>query len=738
METLAMTHRVRSLRKISAFAFVALAVVALAVVLIRHYERLSLPYHDSFALHSAKEWHPYGGMWQLTRGTLFNRSDERGAKLVTGSRDWADYTMQADLEMIGHEGDIGVIVRVGKEEHGIDSYNGYYVGLRSLESALIIGRADYGWMEAQPVAMPGGVQPSSWYRLRVVAVGCHIGASATNLQTGQTAWAAFEETHCVLKGKVGLRSMATGGAWRNISVHRATLRDWEDVRAHAGTVGHPEFPDREADYNHMRESDFGQTYVPARNYQPSDFLLSSADPEPVPPLVAIESLRNTNLPAPLVRIRGVVTLTHPLYVQDSSAGVAVELGKPVSLNLGDEIEITGTLANSGYISRVKASNIRLLWDRTLAVPLSISSTQAASGAFNSSLVEIRGYLRSKHMEPDGTIVLNMGDESQSFTAMLRNTLSPAAYDSWQIGSWLRVHGICVLGESLESKGTAFTILTRSPADIEILAGPPWWTGPRILWLIIPLLLALLLGLFLYLRIERWKMRAILNERERLAHEMHDTLAQSFAGIGFHLQGMRNMMRSGTPNETVNFTEKLDLACEIASQTHREASAGIAALHPDADGGRDPLVALEHYAVRMLNADTLPLVLEREGTPRELSFPVRDTLFQVGREAISNVIRHARATTIVLRLRYESKQVVFDIQDDGIGFVEQESSGFGIETMRRRCEAVSAELEIASAPGEGTVITVRSPYGRRVTVADWVRYIWKRQRDKYREAAQADG
>lgn len=700
----------------------------------------SLPYHDSFASHRAQEWQSYGGMWQLTNGTVFNRSDERGAKLITGSPDWANYSMTADLEMIGHEGDVGIIVRASKEERGIDSYNGYYIGLRSLDSALVIGRADYGWMEARPIPMPGGVQPSTWYRLTVVAVGCHIAASATNIQTGQTAWAAFEETPCVLKGKIGLRSMETGGAWRNVSVHRATLRDWAAIRAHAGAVEHPVFPDREADYNHMRESEFGQTYLPARNYQHSDFLLSSDGGKagPVPALSSIDALRSINLPSPLLRIRGVVTLTHPLYVQDSTAGIAVEVRRPVALNLGDEIEITGTLINSGYTSRLQASSIRLLWDRTLAVPLSISSTQAASGAFNSSLVEIRGFLQSKHTGPDGAIVLNMADESQSFTTILRNTLSPQAYDAWQPGSWLRVHGVCVLGERLVRNGSAFTILTRSPADIEVLADPPWWTGTRILRLIIPLVLLLVLALFLYLRIERWKMRAILNERERLAHEMHDTLAQSFAGIGFHLQGMRNMVRGGTLAGTPELTEKLDFACDIVAQTHREASAGIAALHPDADEGRDLLVALEHYAVRMLNADTLPLVLEREGTPHELSFPVRDTLFQVGREAISNVIRHGRANTIVLRLRYEAKHVQFEVRDDGIGFHHQETSGFGIETMRHRCEVVAAEFSISSAPGLGTAISVRSPYGRRVTIADWARHTWKRQRDKYRDTARMEG
>lgn len=709
--------------------WVAVLFAAAAVTLMILPHRPRLPYRDQFSSNRAGEWQAYGGVWQLMGGTVFNRSDERGAKLVTGSSRWSNYRMQSDLEMLGHEGDVGIIIRVGQEEQGIDSYSGYYIGLRSLDSALVIGRADHGWLEARPLPMPGGVHAAVWYRLTVVAVGCRIGAVAANLSTGQTLAGAFEETPCVHRGKIGLRSMATGGAWRHISVTPATNQDLNVIWQRAGTVQHPIYPNREADYNRMRLSDFAEMYVPGRpdalagTEESSRRQPSKKEHQPLPPLVSVESMR-TMAPPTEVRIRGVVTLIHPLYIQDSTGGIEIGLHGSAPLNLGDEIEASGTLMTSAYKPELAATHIRLLWDRTLAVPLSISSTQAASGGFNSSLVEIRGYLRAKDRDPDGTITLHLEDESQTFSVTLRNALATRAYASWALGSWLRVHGICVIGEPRVSTGSAFTILARSPDDIEVLAGPPWWSGYRILRLILPALLLLIVSVFVYLRIERWKMNAILSERERLAHEMHDTLAQSFAGVGFHLQGMRNTIRSGAPAGRADLVQKLDLACDIVAQTHREASASIAALHPEADGGRDLLVALERYAVRMLSADAFPMVLQRNGTPREISLPVRDALFQIGREAITNVIRHSRADHLILRLSWEPQSVVLEIEDNGTGFHPEEESGFGIEAMGRRSEAVGARFSIASYPGKGTVVAVRAPWGRRFTVADWFRHILK--------------
>jgi hypothetical protein len=157
-------------------ALLALFLVGVGITVIARYRKeMALPYHDSLASNSAGEWTPLGGTWEVNNGSVYNRSDERGAKLVAGSPAWTDYALDADLKLIGHEGDLGVIVRLGDEERGVDSYRGYYLGLRSADSALVLGRADHGWMERQPVPMLGGVQVGTWYRLHVVAFGCYIG-----------------------------------------------------------------------------------------------------------------------------------------------------------------------------------------------------------------------------------------------------------------------------------------------------------------------------------------------------------------------------------------------------------------------------------------------------------------------------------------------------------------------------------------------------------------------------------
>jgi hypothetical protein len=696
------------------------AVASLAFVgwsAISHLREPKLPYQDSFARSDATEWVPLGGDWQISEGSVVNRSDEHGAKLVTGSRKWTDYELNADLKLIGHEGDVGLMVRVDEEEHGVDSYNGYYVGLRSSDSSIVIGRADHGWIEGRPVAMLGGVQIGTWYHLQVVVVGCDIGAQATNLTSGKISYAAFEESPCVPQGKIGLRSMATGGAWRNLHVRSASYPEFAAIRAKASFLQTPIYPTREDDYDRMRESYFRSTFMPARSYRESTAGFGFENTS-LKTLLTIASAKASPSRGSTFTLRGVVTLTSPLYIQDSTGGIAVQLAKPTALNLGDEIEVEGTLDTAGVSPRFLADELHLLGDRTLVAPVSVTSTQAAVGAFDGRLVELRGTLHTKSAATD-QITLQMEDAEQTFRATGRGGLSPQQFDNWEPGSELRIRGICIVGPWQQPNGSAFTVLLRSTDDVEVLSGPPWWS-PRIIWRYLILLIgALGLGVYSYLRVERWKMRAILSERERLAHEMHDTLAQSFAGVGFHLQGVRNSLRSGSLAMPA-LLEKLDVACALVTHTHRQASAEIAALHPDAVDGRDVLTALERSTQAMLEDCVPPLTLIREGVPRALSLTVRDALFQIGRESIANILRHSHATEIALKLRYDSNQVVLEICDNGCGFsYADHMRDFGIRAMQRRSQKIGGNFSIETAIGKGTCVRVQAPYGLRLGFSDWV-------------------
>jgi len=188
------------------------------------------------------EWTPIGGKWEMGDGFIRNHSDERGAKLLTGSSHWRNYTVNADVRFDGGNADMGVTVRSNDESEGVDAYNGYYVGLRTADETIVIGRSDYGWVEVRPLPMPGGLHPSVWYRLRVTAYECNIAASVENLTTLETAWIAYEERSCVETGRIGMRSLNAGGTWRNISVTGASRSDYLELRQHAASVERPQVP----------------------------------------------------------------------------------------------------------------------------------------------------------------------------------------------------------------------------------------------------------------------------------------------------------------------------------------------------------------------------------------------------------------------------------------------------------------------------------------------------------------
>jgi signal transduction histidine kinase len=642
-----------------------------------------------------------GGNWQFGDDAVVNRSDEHGAKLVTGSPQWSDIALDADLKLIGHAGDVGLMIRVNDAEPGVDAYDGYYAGLRSDDRALVIGRADYGWMEGRPTAIGGGVVAGRWYHLHLVAVGCEIGAEATDITTGEITYGLLKETNCVTKGKVGLRSMATGGAWRRIMVRAASANDLIPIRSHVAFIQTPRFVFREADINRTQadsnDSDFDSDL---KTGETSD-----------PHITTIEALKiHGTGTQEKVAIRGLVTLLNPLYVQDSTGGISIQSTEGVVLNLGDEVEVEGSVQSRDDKVSLVASAVKLTGDRTLVPPSSVTSTQAAGILFDGRLAELRARLLSKKVDPDGRVVLQLEDSAQTFRAEGPLGLSGDQFEKLVPGSEVRIRGVCRVGPWRGKDWGAFTILMRSMEDAEVFSGPPWWST-RLLIREVPFLAAFIgFGIYVYVRFERSKMQAILRERERLAHEMHDTLAQSFAGVGFHLQGVRNSVRSGSLS-TVAIVEKLTLACDLVTRTHRDASAEIAALHPGTDDGSDLLTLLERCAYTMLEGNHLPIILIRDGTPHTISLAIRDALFHIGREAITNVLRHARANSITMRLQYDFRSVTMEICDNGCGFhYEKHLQDFGLRGMQTRSSSVGATLQVITEPNRGTCVRVRAPYG----------------------------
>ena len=178
-----------------------------------------LPYHDEFSSGNNSEWVAYDGNWNIRSGIMINESNERGAKLVTGSPYWTDYILDADISL-NSTGDAGVIARVSDAEPGVDSYSGIYGGLRVRDEALVLGVADHAWNEITSKPMPEPISSNVWYHIRMAVQGCQVNLSAR--RDGQQNEVQLTATipGCPVRGKVGLRSYDSGGQWKNIRVSK--------------------------------------------------------------------------------------------------------------------------------------------------------------------------------------------------------------------------------------------------------------------------------------------------------------------------------------------------------------------------------------------------------------------------------------------------------------------------------------------------------------------------------------
>jgi len=177
----------------------------------------ALPYRDHFESSDNREWSAYGGNWKIESGSMVNESDERGGKLVTGSAYWEDYVVEADVAL-GNRGDAGLLARVSNPEQGVDAYNGFYVGLRHRDQALVVGMADHDWQEAPIITLPSPIVSNSWYHIRVELHRCHIRAVANREGFPQKTEISTAFDACPRRGKIGLRSYDSGGMWKNVRV----------------------------------------------------------------------------------------------------------------------------------------------------------------------------------------------------------------------------------------------------------------------------------------------------------------------------------------------------------------------------------------------------------------------------------------------------------------------------------------------------------------------------------------
>jgi signal transduction histidine kinase len=202
-------------------------------------------------------------------------------------------------------------------------------------------------------------------------------------------------------------------------------------------------------------------------------------------------------------------------------------------------------------------------------------------------------------------------------------------------------------------------------------------------------------------------QGVVAERERLAREVHDTLAQGYTSIVVLAQTAAAQL----PGDPAAAAERVALIEEVARENLAEARAMVAAFAPVALDSSTLVEALQRLTERFGRETRLSTRLDTsalgDGDPG-LTRAEEIVLLRGAQEALANVRRHASASAVVLRISRIGDAVSVHVEDDGVGFDPAAAAGVGLAGLRDRAEQVGGAVDVASVPGMGTRVTVRVP------------------------------
>jgi signal transduction histidine kinase len=405
-----------------------------------------------------------------------------------------------------------------------------------------------------------------------------------------------------------------------------------------------------------------------------------------------------------VSIRGTIVLRRPmLFVQDATGGIAIPVTNPERFTAGEEVEVSGIPVTGAFSIALREANVQILGPGKPLPPKSVTVSEAATGIYDGQYIELTGELRANDQNAPAP-TLSIDADSQSFKAVLPDGSESASLLHLPMNGLIRVRGVEVVDPRYTRNLTPFVLLVSSSNAVELLADPPWWSLQNMVWFGPILVILILVSQMIRVHYRHIRIQAVVDERQRLGHELHDTLAQSFAGIGYQLQAIDSGLATGDRS----ICEHVNLAKEMVRHSHQEARLSIASMHPELMQSAPIAVALEKGARQMVQGTTLRVVANTTGEPKPLPPRIQDALFRIGQEAISNAVRHGLPGLLEILVAYQPRTIQLVIQDDGKGFdTAADLPGFGLRGMRRRADAIAAEFHVTSKPGQGVRIEARA-------------------------------
>jgi signal transduction histidine kinase len=445
-----------------------------------------------------------------------------------------------------------------------------------------------------------------------------------------------------------------------------------------------------------------------------------------------------------------------LYLQDGACAVRVGSPSLEGFIPGDRVVASGFVDTSRAVAGLSEALVRRLspGDPPAPVGTALKDIQAAFRSvrdlgrpasphdYDGLLVSVSGRLLDiqRDLPEDGRrLVLDCAGAltTADLSASLGGDRS-GELDALQPGSMLRVAGVAVVAYAPGDGVVDYTLpnrldlLCRSSADVVVLSAPSWWTAQR-LWAALAATLSILgaslawslaMRRLLRRRTQRLEevmrthrdseleFKAAMQERQRLAADMHDGLQQLIAGATYRLEAAAAHLQAIPPA----VQEQLSAARGALVRTQEGLRDCLWGLRHVDEGGRGFAALLEHAAASMDHWPAGAVAVSVTGTPFDLSRHVMGSLLMLMQEAVGNAFTHGKATRIQLILAYQPEVLAMRIEDDGGGFDPEAAPGtklghFGLESMRHRMVWLGGTVEIASRPGSGASVRISLPRAR---------------------------
>jgi signal transduction histidine kinase len=430
-----------------------------------------------------------------------------------------------------------------------------------------------------------------------------------------------------------------------------------------------------------------------------------------------------------VHVRGVVTHAQSgqfVWIRDSSSGLRIQARQQENLQAGDEIDALGFPIYGAGLPTLEDAVFKKT--RSGKAPAPIVVTNAATAfEHEDDLIQLEAQLTEIHSVLEG-VAMTFSFSNTVFKGILKLPPNQRLPDDWQPLSRVRVAGICGVAHDEASPlmgvwlPQSFQLLLRSPADLEITTPAPWWTPSRInnVFAIgfgsLLALTAIVVGLARK-RINQQKRRrqmaeaefaAILNERNRVAREIHDTLAQGLTATSVQLR----LAKKKANDDPAARDHHIDAAQQLVRDSLTEARNTIWNMRSQVLEAGDLSAALESILKQMADGTEIKTRFEVKGRQRRFAPVIENNFLRIGQEAITNAARHAQARSIEVALDFGDRQLQLAVRDDGAGFdpasPPPSSGGFGLVGMKERAAELKGELHIRSKPGKGTEITLIAP------------------------------